>query len=76
MSDDLKGLAARDNMRHKRGRIVRVVRALLPEIFDLKDKLVKACLDGEISEQEITDIEAAWHDLWHAIGQQKREETP
>ena len=62
----------------KRGKrikkIVRVARATLPEIFDLKDVLVKACLDGAIDEGELADLEKRWHDLWRSIGQARREE--
>lgn len=56
-------------------RVIRVVRAALPEIFDLKDSLVRACLDGEITPQERDELERQWRAVWLALGQAAVEEV-
>ena len=79
MTDDLRGLAAREattmgKTKIKR-RIIRVVRAALPEIFDLKDSLVRACLDGQITAEERDELERQWRAVWLALGQAAVEEV-
>lgn len=79
-SDNLSLFAERESMmeRKRDGRrvkkIIRVVRAITPQLFDLKDKFVKACLDGKIDVEEWEDILKEIEGLKRSMRDARREE--